>query len=186
MEELTREYVNQVMYYVKEDVLEVVAEVIKYIPYSIILILILMVMVILRNKRAVGAFLFMQYIVIVGYITLLSREPGSREGIDLALFSTLGVWDRADAFVVENVLLFIPIGVLLPMSWKRCQNVWWSFLAGGVLSAMIEGIQCVTKRGFVQLEDIVTNVMGTLIGFLLFSVIKLVYILVVRYISNKM
>lgn len=184
MEELTREYVNQVMYYVKEDVLEVVAEVIKYIPYSIILIL--TVMVILRNKRAVGAFLFMQYIVIVGYITLLSREPGSREGIDFALFSTLGVWGRADAFVVENVLLFIPIGVLLPMSWKRCQNVWWSFLAGGVLSAMIEGIQYVTKRGFVQLEDIVTNVMGTLIGFLLFSVIKLVYILVVRYISNKM
>lgn len=184
MEELTREYVSQVMYYVKEDVLEVVAEVMKYVPYSIIMIL--MVMVIFRNKRAVGVFLFMQYIVIIGYITLLSREPGSREGIDFTVFATLGVWSRMDAFVVENILLFIPIGMLLPFTWKRFQNVWWSFLAGGVLSAMIEGIQYVTKRGFVQLEDIVTNVMGTLIGFLLFSVIKLVYILVVRYISNKM
>ena len=113
MEELTREYVNQVMYYVKEDVLEVVAEVMKYVPYSIIMIL--MVMVIFRNKRAVGVFLFMQYIVIVGYITLLSREPGSREGIDFTVFATLGVWSRMDAFVVENILLFIPIGMLLPL-----------------------------------------------------------------------
>ena len=176
MEELTREYINQVMYYVRDDMMRIMVRAMKYLPYGIIAVL--LVMLIFRSKRATSIFLFLVYMAIVGCITLLSREPGSREGIDFALFSTLGVWDRADAFVVENVLLFIPIGVLLPMIWKRCQNVVLCLIAGGVISIMIEGSQYITKRGFVQLDDIVTNVMGTFIGFLLFMIVKWVYIII--------
>ena len=46
------------------------------------------------------------------FITFLSREPGSRDGIDWMPFSTLGSGPRGDAFVLENVLLFVPFGVL--------------------------------------------------------------------------
>ena len=176
MEQLTREYINQVMYYVRDDMMRIMVRAMKYLPYGIIAVL--LVMLIFRSKRATSIFLFLGYMAIVGCITLLSRETGSREGIDLTLFATMGVWDRADAFVVENVLLFIPIGVLLPMSWKRCQNVVLCLIAGGFTSILIEGSQYITKRGFVQLDDIVTNVMGTFIGFLLFMIVKWVYIII--------
>ena len=173
MGQWTGEYMKQMIYYVKIDMLEILQKVIEYLPYNMLLLL--LVLFFFQSKRTVGTLCFLQYIVIVGYITLLSREPGSRQGVDFTVFATWGMGSRMDAFVVENVLLFIPIGLLLPLIGKRFRNIGWCLAAGGVISAMIEGIQYVTQRGFVQLEDIVTNVMGTLVGFFFFFIIRWIY-----------
>ena len=51
------------------------------------------------------------YVAVLLAITYFSRESGSRSGMmDLELFSTWGINNRNNAYVVENVLLFIPYG----------------------------------------------------------------------------
>ena len=62
--------------------------------------------------------LFWIYFSVMLIITFFSRESGSRQGMDLELFSTWGINERNNAYVVENVLLFIPYGFLSPWAFK--------------------------------------------------------------------
>lgn len=68
-----------------------------------------------------GLMTFSLYLMIILVITFFSREDGSRIGMDLELFSTWGTNARNHAFVVENVLLFIPYGFICPWAfpWLR-------------------------------------------------------------------
>lgn len=48
-------------------------------------------------------------------VTLLSREPGSRTAADLIPFSTWGTTAQSRAHEIENMIMFLPVGVFLPM-----------------------------------------------------------------------
>lgn len=125
----------------------------------------------LRNG-CVSIALLVGYCIITIVITLLSREPGTRKSIDMILFSTIGNGVRNDAYVLENILLFIPFGVLLPYAAPRFRCWWLAALTGLEFSIVIELIQLITKRGYTQIDDIWTNTLGALIGYILFFIIK--------------
>lgn len=55
------------------------------------------------------------YIEILLQTAFFSREPGSRKQIDLHLFGTWGQTAIAHAYFMENIIMFIPFGVLVPM-----------------------------------------------------------------------
>ena len=94
---------------------------IQYLPYGVmagaVMGLILNAMNARRERKGKEAFpmaglmVFSLYLMIILVITFFSREDGSRNrAMDLELFSTWGINTRNNAFVVENVLLFIPYG----------------------------------------------------------------------------
>lgn len=116
---------------------------------------------------------FCVYITVMLVITFLSRESGSRSGVlDLRLFSTWGINARNNAFVIENVLLFLPYGFLYCWNSARKKRILLCTLLGAATSLGIETMQLVTGRGYFQIDDIVTNTLGTLIGGLLFTVVS--------------
>ncbi|MCI9074045.1 MAG: VanZ family protein [Lachnospiraceae bacterium] len=107
------------------------------------------------------------YVAVLLAITYFSRESGSRTGMmDLELFSTWGINDRNNAFVVENVLLFIPYGFVLAWANVRQRHFLNNFLTGALTSLAIETMQLVTGRGYFQIDDILTNILGTVLGFI--------------------
>ncbi|MCM1193206.1 MAG: VanZ family protein [Butyrivibrio sp.] len=115
---------------------------------------------------------FCVYMAVLLVITFLSRESGSRSDVlDLELFSTWGINDRNNAFVIENVLLFIPYGLFY--CWNSSER--WKLLRctflGAVISLGIETMQLVTGRGYFQIDDIVTNTLGAFLGALLYMVL---------------
>lgn len=149
-----------------------------YIPYGIIAWLIAVIFCRVINSTRVSkkkepihylpGSLFFMYMVIVFIITFLSRETGSRNGVDLELFSTWGINARNNAFVVENVLLFIPFGFVCAWAIKAARSFWFCTLLGLFSSLGIECMQLATRRGYFQIDDIFTNVIGTVIGYILF------------------
>ena len=108
------------------------------------------------------------YVAIMLVITYFSRESGSRSrsGIDLELFSTWGINTRNNAYVVENVLLFIPYGFVLAWADVRQRHFLRNLLTGALTSFAIEYMQLVTQRGYFQIDDVLTNILGTILGFL--------------------
>ena len=99
-------------------VIKDLGEAMQYLPYGImagaVMGLILNAMNARRERKGKEAFpmaglmVFSLYLMIILVITFFSREDGSRIGMDLELFSTWGINTRNNAFVVDNVLLFIP------------------------------------------------------------------------------
>lgn len=115
-------------------------------------------------------FLVAVYFAMMLSITLFSREPGSRTGVDLKLFETWGNQCLPDRYFVENILLFLPFGCFLPIVWPQAENVLALALSACMISIGIEMAQYITGRGYSQLDDIVTNTTGAVIGYLLFFI----------------
>ena len=73
-----------------------------------------------------------------------------------------------------NVLLFVPFGFFLPMLWKEFRSIKSVALAGIVATSFIEISQLFTGRA-TDIDDIITNSIGTLIGYL-----------IVRFVTEKL
>lgn len=63
-----------------------------------------------------------------------------------------------------NVFLFVPFGFFLPMLWKEFRSIKSVALAGIVATSFIEISQLFTGRA-TDIDDIITNSIGTLIGY---------------------
>ena len=74
--------------------------------------------------------------------------------------------------LLGNVLLFIPIGYLLPKLWKSLRN-FFIFLLFVLLSIlMVELTQLFTLLGSFDVDDIILNVSGMLIGYIIWAIAK--------------
>ena len=120
-------------------------------------------------------FLLGVYETVVWIQAYFSRESGSRTGIDWQLFETWGRTWQSRAYMVENVIMFLPLGVLLPLAERRCAKWWKMLLISMLLSMMIEGMQLVTERGYCQLDDVVMNTLGGCLGYGVMRIIDAVH-----------
>jgi len=126
-----------------------------------------------RNKPPVAVLAmsaFMTYVIIILCITFLSRENGTRIGIDLDLFSTWGINERNNAFVIENVLLFIPYGIVCAWAFKALRRFFPCAMIGLATSIAVECMQLYTGRGYFQVDDILTNLLGSIVGYVVFRI----------------
>ena len=70
--------------------------------------------------------------------------------------------------VVLNLLMLVPLGYLLPIVSKR-SDMWWKAVAVGfAVSLLIETIQLITHRGWFDVDDLLLNTVGTIIGHALY------------------
>ena len=79
--------------------------------------------------------------------------------------------------ILINLLLMAPLGYLFPMvivAHGKAFRGWQVILCGAALSALIEGLQLITRLGMLDVDDWVFNVAGTAMGYLLY-----------RYFSNQ-
>ena len=162
------------------------AQTVRYLPYGLMVgIPVTAVALLVINGRRkqmkkpslrwFPAVLFGVYLTVLLAITFLSRENGSRNVVmDWKLFSTWGINDRNNAFVIENVLLFIPYGFLCGWNFDWAKNGLKCTLFGAVTSLGIECLQLVTGRGYFQIDDILTNILGTVLGWLVFWLLSVI------------
>lgn len=109
------------------------------------------------------------YVAIMLCTTVWFREASGSSKIDMEILSTWGINNRNNALVVENVLLFVPYGFLLPWVFEKARGFFKTGFWGLLTSVCVEVLQLVSGRGYFQIDDILTNTLGTLIGFLIFA-----------------
>lgn len=118
--------------------------------------------------KSVVLFMLIVYMVVLVITVFFSREPGSRQGVDMTFLGTWGVTPQEHAFVIENILLFVPFGILFPAATSDRLGKY-TIIIGALVSVLIESVQLLTQRGYCQLDDVVMNTFGTILGFLLWK-----------------
>lgn len=103
------------------------------------------------------------YFVLLFQIVFFSREAGSRTDLNLVIGGTWTQDSQGRAYVIENILLFIPFGMLMPLCVKKIP-IWGTTLIGFSLSLCIEILQLLTARGYFQTDDLIMNTLGCLSG----------------------
>ncbi|MEA4914591.1 MAG: VanZ family protein [Christensenella sp.] len=66
-----------------------------------------------------------------------------------------------------NVVLFLPLGFLLPLLWPKQDKLWKSLLAGVAFSLLIELSQLLNIRNS-DIDDLLLNTIGAVVGFALY------------------
>lgn len=155
------------------------AEPVLYIPCGMLVSGILTILYEIARKRIYNAkhsgkrMLWRYVIILYGYIilqvTFLSREPGSRTGVDWMLGDTWGNSLQAKAYVMENVLMMVPFGVLMPIAYKGVRSLKGCLLLAFAVSGAIELVQLLAQRGYCQIDDVIANMAGAFIGWLIWK-----------------
>ncbi len=176
--------INKILYkIIAQDIIEPLT----YLPKGLIYGAILIVILILINGlwyqsrrcqlispiKVICMGLFAAYIYTLLQQTYFSRLPGSRNTVSLILGETWQGSVRSKAYVIENLLMMIPFGALLPNVLKPADNIFCCVPLGFSFSVCLEYAQFLSQRGHMQVDDVVMNLMGTTIGYLFFVSAKL-------------
>lgn len=70
--------------------------------------------------------------------------------------------------VILNILLYLPMGFLLPLIMPKLR-IGRVVLIGFLASLLTETVQLVFHLGWFDVDDLINNTLGTLIGFILFA-----------------
>ena len=74
--------------------------------------------------------------------------------------------------LLGNLLPFIPFGFLLPIAYPRIKAFFKVFLVGMFAVLFIEIFQYMTRLGSFDIDDIILNIVGGIIGFLLYTALN--------------
>lgn len=122
------------------------------------------------------------YVVIVIGATFLSREPSEtyNDKMNLNLFSSykeayhdIGVILLNNVLLrnlILNIMLFIPLGFLLPMYSDKLKKMYIVVPIGLLATLTIEFTQHFNKYGTFEIDDAFNNTVGTLIGYCIFII----------------
>ena len=67
--------------------------------------------------------------------------------------------------LVGNVVLFVPLGVFLPLLWKPLGRLWRVMALTAAVIILVETAQVVTLLGRGDIDDVILNVLGAAIGY---------------------
>lgn len=100
----------------------------------------------------------------------------NREGINLTPGATIhamlekGSRGQKAINLAGNVLIFLPMGFLPPLLWRRLRHLWTVIPLAAGASCLIECLQLFLGRS-VDVDDLILNTMGGLLGYLLFCLL---------------
>ena len=124
--------------------------------------LLLTVLVLMLKGRQRTWFLVI-YLFFIAYMTFAFREAGYSRGEFEVFWSYkqffASDWMRLE--ILNNIWLFVPLGAALYSPEHRFRWIW-----AVLLSVLIEFIQFETGMGLCEIDDVISNTMGALIGCL--------------------
>lgn len=116
---------------------------------------------------------FIIYVVVVVGATMLRYSGLSiswENGVIYPLFySYKEAWNHFSARewrnIIFNIMMFVPFGFLLPFVSKKFQVFWKTYIAGFLFTCIIEIVQLLLDLGICELDDLMDNTVGAMIGY---------------------
>ena len=122
--------------------------------------------------------LLIEYTILMFCSTILFRTSCETRQYDFHPFwSYVAIIEGRDELLPENIMnlvVFIPVGLLIGVVFQ--QRKWWKILIIGCgISIVIETFQFLFMKGFSELDDVMHNTLGCMIGYGIFALIKFCY-----------
>lgn len=135
----------------------------------------------------IGWIMFYIYILLLAYFLFFSERYGRdlvTKEYNLQLFKEITRFIRyrdqigLEGFVVNifgNVLAFMPYGFLLPLLNRAYRRFYLILILSVVFSLVIETSQLLLKVGVFDVDDILMNSTGGILGYLIFRISYTIY-----------
>lgn len=122
------------------------------------------------KRKVLLCSLLVVYLAMVFGVTILSRGTFYQRNANIHfLRSYKEAWIifsiNSWKFIILNIIMFIPLGFILPLFNNRFRKVYISFGVGLLLTLFIESVQLLAGFGIFDIDDIFNNSLGALIGY---------------------
>ena len=122
------------------------------------------------KAQVISAFLLCCWFILVLGLTSLSRGANFTGSFNIDFFSGyISAWNHWSVselqLILFNMLMFAPLGFLLPLLWKKAENLWVVLAVSFALTAFLEVFQFLTGTGIFELDDLFHNLIGSLFGY---------------------
>jgi glycopeptide antibiotics resistance protein len=67
--------------------------------------------------------------------------------------------------IAGNIVMFVPLGAFLPAVWQNLQRAWKAIPVGSLSIVVVEICQLLTLRGRCDIDDLLLNVIGIVLGY---------------------
>lgn len=182
------EYFNSYLPYIKKGFVVDIPPLWKAVIAIFALVTVVIACILRKYKKldTSGALAFSVLAVYLFVFTLsaiILRQPEPSARLSLDLFWAYRKWliDKQNFFpeIAGNILIMIPVGILLPACFKKGESTKKRFLftvgIGFAISFLIELVQFLFKKGLADANDLLNNLLGIFIGFLIYIIaIKLI------------
>ena len=114
-------------------------------------------------RKSILYFLFSCYLSVIYVLVGLPNVTYIRPELNLNLIPLVGMigdWKNS----ILNVVLFIPLGIMLPILWNEFRKQKNTLICGFCASLAIELMQILTFRA-TDVNDLITNTLGAYLGF---------------------
>ena len=116
-----------------------------------------------NNRKSFFYFTFSCYLAVVYVLVGLPNVTYIRPEVNLNLIPMVGmISDFKNSLL--NILLFVPLGAMLPVLWNKFRTQRYAVIFGFCSSLSIELLQMLTFRA-TDVNDLITNTLGTYLGF---------------------
>lgn len=131
-----------------------------------------------HKRRFIGLLILVEYVVLIYCITVFLRPLQESSAINFRPFwgfhAFLAGQNAVMAEKIMNLVVFVPVGALIGIADRRLK--WYQvLLVSALLSISIEFFQFVLKRGYAELDDVIHNAIGALIGFGFYCILALIW-----------
>lgn len=135
----------------------------------------------------IGWVLFYIYILLLSYFLFFSERYGRdliRQQYNLVLFKEIKRFIQyrehigLEGFIVNifgNVIAFMPYGFLLPLLNRAYRRFYIIVILSVLFSLIIESAQLILKVGVFDVDDILMNSLGGILGYVMFLIIHSIY-----------
>ncbi len=139
-------------------------------------------------KNAVRLFFYL-YIIVLSYFLFFSESFGRGNSsigyrynlellVEIKRFIKYRQQVGFDVFVINilgNIVAFMPFGFLLPIIHNKYRGLLRVAFYSLLFSLTVEAIQMLSRVGIFDVDDILLNTIGGILGYLLFAICNLIY-----------
>ena len=152
-----------------------------YVYYIIGILLGFTFFLLLRKEKMlkrIASGLLLSYCFLLVVTAVLSRKAGVTRRFQPELFWTYRTiieggsrksWMWAE--IILNIFMLLPAGVLIPAVVEK-NKLRWTIIFGFAFSVFIELLQYFTGRGLFELDDILHNSVGVMLGFGIYKILE--------------
>lgn len=131
----------------------------------------------MSKRKELSAALLGIAVAVILWVTVLGRESYIENSLVFEPFHAFysfvkDIQDgrlRISGNFIGNIILFIPVGVLFPLTGDEHKCVKAGFVAL-CFSIIIEIIQLVSHRGYFEVDDLILNTLGAVMGYGIYRV----------------
>lgn len=119
-----------------------------------------------------GYFILFREISVVDWYDKMMLRVEKKDHVNLELFQIFKIYKLSNKQVLGNFVMLLPLGIYLPLLYRRMSNFFIVLIVSFLVSVMIELLQLITSYRSADVDDVLLNTIGACVGFILYQIIR--------------